>query len=113
LSLGQLVENPQQVDAAETIPPAVRRRVADFQSFGRQLRLFSDDAGREVEESDAEIFILVFFFTEIIISRRHLVLRLALLTSRGERSYEDKSTPYGAGVFFAKPPMDNLKAGVP
>lgn len=42
--LGQLVQNPKQVDAAEAVSPAVGRSVADLQSLSGQLRLLSYDA---------------------------------------------------------------------
>ena len=42
--LGELVEDPEEVDAAEAVPPAVGRGVADLQSLGGQLGLLTDHA---------------------------------------------------------------------
>ena len=53
LPLGELVEDPEEVDAGEHVPPAEGRGVADLQGLGRQLRLLPDYARREVQEGDA------------------------------------------------------------
>ncbi len=53
LPLGQLVKDPQEVDAAEAVSPAEGRGVADLQGLSGQLRLLSDHAGGEVKESNA------------------------------------------------------------
>ena len=53
LPLGQLVEDPQEVDTAEAVSPAEGRGVADFQGLRGQLRLFPDDAGGKVKKSNA------------------------------------------------------------
>ncbi len=51
--LGEFVEDPEEVDAAEAVPPAVGRGVADLQSLGGQLGLLTDHAWREVQKRDA------------------------------------------------------------
>jgi hypothetical protein len=42
--LGEFVENSEEVDAAEAVPPAVGRGIADLQSLGGQLGLLTDHA---------------------------------------------------------------------
>ena len=54
LPLGQLVKDPQEVDAAEAVSPAEGRGVADLQGLSGQLWLFSDHAGGEVKESNTK-----------------------------------------------------------
>ena len=48
LPLGELVEDSEEVDAGEHVPPAEGGGVADLQGLGRQLGLLPDYAGREV-----------------------------------------------------------------
>ena len=52
LPLGEFVEDPQQVDAAGHVPPAVDGGVPHLQRLCCQLGLLPDDAAGEVEESD-------------------------------------------------------------
>ena len=52
LPLGEFVEDPQQVDAAGHVPPAVDGGVPHLQRLRCQLGLLPDDAAGEVEESD-------------------------------------------------------------
>ena len=54
LPLGELVEDPEEVDAGEHVPPAEGRGVPDLQRFRSQLGLLTDDARREVQEGNAE-----------------------------------------------------------
>ena len=54
LPLGELVEDPEEVDAGEHVAPAEGGGVADLQRLRRQLGLLPDDARREVQEGDAE-----------------------------------------------------------
>ena len=54
LPLGELVEDSEEVDAGEHVPPAEGGGVADLQGLGRQLGLLPDNARGKVEEGDAE-----------------------------------------------------------
>ena len=51
---GQLVEDPQEVDAREQIAPAVRKTGTDLQRFGRQFWLVANDTRRKVQDRDAD-----------------------------------------------------------
>ena len=59
LPLGELVEDPEEVDAGEHVAPAEGRGVTDLQRLRRQLGLLPDDARREVQEGDAAITVLI------------------------------------------------------
>ena len=48
LPLGQLVQDSQEIDAGEQVPPAEALGVADLQALSRQLRLFTENAAGEV-----------------------------------------------------------------
>jgi hypothetical protein len=50
---GQLVQNPQQVNAGEHVSPAEGGCVANLQGLRGEFRLFTDHARGEVEESNA------------------------------------------------------------
>ena len=54
LPLGQLVQDPEKVDAGKHVPPAKWRSVPDLQSFSSQFWLFTNDARWEIQESNAE-----------------------------------------------------------
>ena len=53
LPLGELVEDPEEVDAGEHVPPAEGRGVPDLQGLGRQLGLLLDHARGKVQQGDA------------------------------------------------------------
>ncbi len=54
LELDDLVEDPEQVDAGEDVPPAEGGRFARLDAADRQLGLLAvDDARREVHRRDA------------------------------------------------------------
>ena len=50
--LGELVEDPEKVDAARHVPPAEHRGVPHLQRLSRQLGLFPDHTAGVVKQSD-------------------------------------------------------------